>query len=121
MKKLASPEELTSELRSLLAYAEGDQPSREKLASDLNGLADRVAGRRAPWATNIYIRDFEALEKPADQLSEGLQDLLLAVGNLIHAGDLDDGELRDLKKLGDLVGQTQSGISRVQSQIDRLL
>jgi len=43
MKKIASPDELASELRSLLAYAEGEQPSREKIASGLRGLAQRVA------------------------------------------------------------------------------
>lgn len=44
MKKIASPDELASELRSLLAYAEGDQPSRERLASELSSLAGRVGG-----------------------------------------------------------------------------
>ena len=43
MKKIASPDELASELRSILAYAEGEQPSRDKLSSDLRGLAQRVA------------------------------------------------------------------------------
>jgi len=42
MKKIASPDELASELRSLLAYASGEQPSREKVAAALSALADRV-------------------------------------------------------------------------------
>ena len=44
MDKIASPTELQQELRKLLAYAESDTPSREKLASGISGLADRVAG-----------------------------------------------------------------------------
>ena len=43
MKKIASPGELASELRSLLAYASGDQPSRKRIASQLQGLAQRTA------------------------------------------------------------------------------
>lgn len=43
MDKIASPQELTSELQQLLAYAESPAPSREKLAHALLGLSDRVA------------------------------------------------------------------------------
>jgi hypothetical protein len=42
MKKIASPNELTQELRSLLAYSKTKNPSREKLAHDLSQLAQRV-------------------------------------------------------------------------------
>ena len=44
MRKIASPQDLQAELRRLLAYSQSDQPSREMLASELRGLADRVAG-----------------------------------------------------------------------------
>ncbi len=44
MRKIASPEELQSELRRLMAYCGGpEKPSRAKLATELNGLADRMA------------------------------------------------------------------------------
>jgi len=43
MTKIASPTELRSELQRLLAYAGSEKPSREKLASELRGLADRIA------------------------------------------------------------------------------
>jgi len=43
MDKIASPTELQSELRRLLAFASEGQPSREKLASEIRGLANRVA------------------------------------------------------------------------------
>lgn len=43
MDKIASPQDLASELRALLASCQ-DGASREKLASELRGLADRVAG-----------------------------------------------------------------------------
>jgi hypothetical protein len=42
MQKIASPQELTSEIRRLLAYCEGVEPSRQVLASELNKLADRL-------------------------------------------------------------------------------
>jgi len=42
MRKLATPEELAHELQTLLRYAESSHPSREKIASKLMALADRV-------------------------------------------------------------------------------
>ena len=46
MQKIASPQELSAELHRLLAYCSGtERPSREKLASELRELADRVAGQ----------------------------------------------------------------------------
>jgi len=55
MKKIANPQDLQDELRRLVAYCESDQPSRERLASDLNDLASRVAlGPRNP--RSIYDR-----------------------------------------------------------------
>lgn len=43
MGKIASPQDLATALRSLLASCQ-DGVNREKLASQLNALADRVAG-----------------------------------------------------------------------------
>lgn len=44
MKKIASSKELQGELQRLLAYSQGRHPSREKLATELWDLANRVAG-----------------------------------------------------------------------------
>jgi len=43
MDKIASPAELQDSLRKILAYAESENPSREKIASELDALADKVA------------------------------------------------------------------------------
>jgi len=44
MDRIASPQDLQAELRRLLAYCESDEkPSREKLASELRDLANRLA------------------------------------------------------------------------------
>ena len=43
MDKIASPVELADQLRKILAYAQSDQPSRQKLADSLEVLANRVA------------------------------------------------------------------------------
>jgi hypothetical protein len=45
MDKIASPRELTAELRRLLAYAGEETPSRERIASVLYDLAERVAAK----------------------------------------------------------------------------
>lgn len=46
MDRIATPRNLVTELQKILAYAETEKPSREKLAAELNALADRTA--RAP-------------------------------------------------------------------------
>ncbi|MBU0571997.1 MAG: hypothetical protein KKC50_08165 [Candidatus Omnitrophica bacterium] len=46
MDKIATPRELRSEIRRLLAYSQTERPSREKLAAELRGLAGRVAADR---------------------------------------------------------------------------
>lgn len=43
MDRIASPHELQSELRRLLAYSQSERPSREKLALEIRRLADRVS------------------------------------------------------------------------------
>jgi hypothetical protein len=46
MQKIATPQELQTGLLSILAYVQGtEKPEREKVASDLRELADRVAAR----------------------------------------------------------------------------
>jgi len=44
MKKIASPQDLQTEIRRLMALCQEDEPSREKLASEIRNLADRLAG-----------------------------------------------------------------------------
>jgi hypothetical protein len=49
MKKIASPQELQAELKSLMAYVQGygpeGKPDRQVIASKLRALADRVAAK----------------------------------------------------------------------------
>lgn len=44
MNRIASPQDLQAEVHRLLAYSQSPKPSREKLASELRELANRVAG-----------------------------------------------------------------------------
>jgi len=80
MKKIASPDELTSELRSLLAYAESEQPSREKLASGLEGLAKRVAGDRE---SHDHASVTENVDRKAERDKEALDEQLEALEDRI--------------------------------------
>jgi hypothetical protein len=50
MNKIASPQELTVELRKLLNMAEGANPSRMELAEALRSLAERVEKEPSPAA-----------------------------------------------------------------------
>jgi acyl-CoA-binding protein len=45
MNKITSPQELQAHLRSLLAYSQGSNPSRDKIARGLQNLADRLAAK----------------------------------------------------------------------------
>jgi hypothetical protein len=43
MRKISNTNELQTELRRLLSYCQTEQPSRERIASALNDLSERVA------------------------------------------------------------------------------
>ena len=49
MDKIASPQELASQLRHLLAYAQSPKPSRVELAADLKRLARLVTIDEEAW------------------------------------------------------------------------
>jgi protoheme ferro-lyase len=65
MKKIASPQELTSELQRLLDYAKSRNPSREKLASELKTLADRVAAKIPDSALDLAMAYADAWSEKA--------------------------------------------------------
>lgn len=49
MDKIASPQELAHELRRILAYTGSENPSRVKLAADLQRLARQMAVDEEAW------------------------------------------------------------------------
>jgi hypothetical protein len=55
MKKITTAEELQSELRTLWAMTEGENPSREKLASALQDVAGRLTGAPVTGAQEIQL------------------------------------------------------------------
>ena len=80
MRKIASPQDLQTELQSILALCQGEErPSRERLAAELNALADRVAGTPLGDAAKILKgKDIKSLSssdekkvfKELDKMSE---------------------------------------------------
>lgn len=76
MKKIANTQELQSELRSLLSYASSPNPSREKIASALLGLSNRVAMSssldRSTWGK--YRKKLDSALDNAQVLFIGLTD-----------------------------------------------
>jgi len=62
MDKIASPQDLQTELRRIMAYCQGSEnPSRDVLASELRELADRVA------VAPEYAPEYEAVYKHLDK------------------------------------------------------
>jgi len=74
MEKIATAEELQTELRTLLAMAGEPEPSREKVASSLRSLAARVATTPSDQEigeaiTGLFSSDYyPALNKATDAL-----------------------------------------------------
>lgn len=129
MDKIASPQDLTAELQTLLASCQ-DGASREKLASDLRGLADRVAGLKdgpvgraldRHWNTFHDLED-ELLrasseydtaasyrgkpgERPAQKMMKQVQDAIRAIKQITNSGGvfdkLFDTEAAFVKKFGE--------------------
>lgn len=56
MQKIASPQDLQAELRRMLAYCQGQHPSRQVLASQLRGLSHRL---RVKTASDLPEREIE--------------------------------------------------------------
>lgn len=114
MRKIASPEELRSELRRLMAYCEGpEKPSREKLAAELNGLADKVAGPRTASDSALdYILDqndlgdiYGKLMDEDEQSAELFKDVIDKLGAKLKLGS---GEQEALSRVLDIVKRGKS-------------
>ena len=102
MQKIASPQDLQAELRRLLAYSQGTQPSREVMATELRSLAasvDRVSASAPPYKHIVdrlkYIEDDEA-NGWIGNVSGKMQRYLLGAGMLWL-----DGEYLKLTELGE--------------------
>lgn len=77
MKKIANTAELQDELRSILTYAQTEHPSRERLASQLEDLSQRVAGWMPATSydsKNIWIDAMANLQKQIQPIVEALSE-----------------------------------------------
>jgi hypothetical protein len=75
MDKIASPQDLQAELRRLLAYAQTEKPSREKLATGMRVLAARVSFDRVA-ATDADLKKLaQGTLKSLESLADSAQDL----------------------------------------------
>lgn len=69
MSKIASNHEFQTEVHRLLASCQGPElPSRDKLAADLNALADRVAGGSRPKSLSKLEKDAKRAYKDISAL-----------------------------------------------------
>jgi hypothetical protein len=67
MKKIANSKDLQVELRRVLSYAEGPNPSRERVAEELRELADRLGA--APGEVNVAKLD-KLLDSAEDEIKQ---------------------------------------------------
>ena len=54
MRKIASTTELQHELRRLIAYTQTEQPSRQRIAGELQSLSQRLAGEDQSPRSEAY-------------------------------------------------------------------
>ena len=111
MDKIASPNELTAEIRSLLAYAEGKEPSRERLAAGLSELAARVAVEKSSSGQDLFhlIVPQRDVMKMYSRLSDEDE----------QSAELYSETINKLTDLLDLTRGAQEALRRIQDVSDR--
>jgi molecular chaperone GrpE (heat shock protein) len=72
MQKIADANELESELRRLLAYAQTERPSRSRMASDLQTLSARLSRYAAEFEAGKFDSVLNGLHAILDAISDGL-------------------------------------------------
>ena len=94
MDKIASPDELQSELRRLLAYAESESPSRVKLAEGLDVLANRVKTGSSTLGSQIHEINIQRNKDAAKLYKEFLQDVLDGLEKRLKKEGIKDAKAR---------------------------
>ncbi len=127
MQKIATPQDLQTKLRRLLAYCQEPHPSRDRLAGELRGLADRVAATKGRGRV-FAARDLGKILKegvkgnPAKQVERHWEDVVKGFTEAKRqydamdsvGGRLDDDQTKEITKrflVGPLkrLGETATG------------
>ena len=131
MDKIASPQDLASEIQLLIKYAGSENPSRSKLAQQLRGLADRVAGKSLEWNLQVLRIDFlkdvlkkvDAVIERRPEFKTDLWDTLLEIKNTDYRGDFDPAanlsfDIEDDNGKTQIVWDDRQGDSRYYGFLD---
>jgi len=99
MQKIASPRELQDEIRRLIGYAEGPEPSRQVLAQGLNDLANRLSAMTPNKDTRAVVDDggvglysavgFGVWHNP-DDLQSSIKDSIGTIRKTLNGGLIRD-------------------------------
>jgi len=132
MNHIASPQDLASELTKILAYCESSAPSRTKLASELNSLANRLSARKPveilkrdwpelwPWMLEAYnFLSGDRLPKSTDHivaLKSGNKKLFQETLKRFHA-EVSSQDLKDLQQMSPGV---TAELDKMSKQMQRL-
>jgi len=85
MEKIANPQELASELRSLIQKVQEPNPSREELSSDLKKLA-AILTKFSGWEAHATLVDcVEAITHNKFRIRVGNGSLTVDLNGVIHA------------------------------------
>jgi hypothetical protein len=114
MNKIASPQDLRAEIHRLLAYCDGPgNPSRDRIASELRELADRVAVDKQAKSDLIYFiipqRDmmklYDRLENEDEQSAKLFYEVFRKLQDEIS---LSSGAEEALNRMKDIVTRGQN-------------
>jgi hypothetical protein len=100
MLKIASPDELATELHGLLAYANTPNPSRAKIAETLTSLATRVAASTVQCSTDTRVRTAKLMSRQ----EKILKDYLASAGS------------KAVMEYEDLPSSVKDALTRVKDQ-----
>jgi len=113
MNKIASPQDLQAELRRLLAYAQTEKPSREKLAAEMRGLANRVA---ADVRLGSDVDELDAI-RVAERIKQGIHGGRAEAKDFLFA--VKRGDPKDIRTTAEALYAVASNSQRTAEMLGR--
>ena len=117
MNKIASPNQLTQELRDLVTYCGSNQPSRDVVASKLRELADRVGTNSTITAGGPRPRSLGKWKHDAEETEKLLGSLSFQIAKMEHEGTVTADEAQEVFGL---VTEAQKSLGGAIQAIDRI-
>ena len=111
MRKITDPGEIQSELRRLIEYTHSGNPSRNRIASVLESLSDRLVGKQASAGTDALISLFDHEIGPAVMTAKKGAKKIAALAKHGELGADTLYAIREFEKLANQLDQVYGQLS----------